>query len=543
MQQLTLFDCLYPQFKITKPVRLIECFAGYGSQALALKYMGIKFEHWKICEWAINSIQAYKDIHFFNDATDYSLSLSLLEIINYLENKGISKDYSNPMQRKEIERLGENKCRKIYNNIISTHNLVNITQVKGKDLNIIDTNKFQYILTYSFPCQDLSLAGLQKGMTKGSGTRSGLLWEVERILDELSLDNIELPILLMENVPQIHSQQNIADFKKWLLKLEKLGYTNFCEDVNSKNYGIPQNRVRTFCLSIPRKEIAYSFLPKIKLKKYLFDLLESNVDEKFYLSEKMINFFYKNEQVQKEKGNGFRFGVSDGNVVAKAVTTRAGSRMDDNLIKIKNNGNNSVINRNLACTKTTREWRTRADTSDYICDNLPNNYKLNQEIDSTMKMKEQLCDRLVESTNGICNTLTIRTDVLEIAVDDLTTKNKRLAQMINDKKIDIKKVQAIDIYNQTTHDEMHTIKTNIDKSNMTAVTQNLRIRKLTPKECFRLMGVKDEDFEKVKTHQTESSLYHLAGDSIVTTSLIAVLGNLFKNINLNEILLAIQKDI
>ena len=77
MQQLTLFDCLYPQFKITKPVRLIECFAGYGSQALALKYMGIEFEHWKICEWAINSIQAYKDIHFFNDATDYSLSLSL----------------------------------------------------------------------------------------------------------------------------------------------------------------------------------------------------------------------------------------------------------------------------------------------------------------------------------------------------------------------------------------------------------------------------------------------------------------------------------
>lgn len=77
LEQLTLFSNTSQNFKITKPVRLIELFAGYGSQALALKYMGIKFEHWKICEWAINSIQAYKDIHFFNDATDYSLSLSL----------------------------------------------------------------------------------------------------------------------------------------------------------------------------------------------------------------------------------------------------------------------------------------------------------------------------------------------------------------------------------------------------------------------------------------------------------------------------------
>lgn len=444
MQQLTLFDCLYPQFKITKPVRLIECFAGYGSQALALKYMGIKFEHWKICEWAINSIQAYKDIHFFNDATDYSLSLSLLEIINYLENKGISKDYNNPMQRKEIERLGENKCRKIYNNIISTHNLVNITQVKGKDLNIVDTDQYQYILTYSFPCQDLSLAGLQKGMTKGSETRSGLLWEVERILDELSLDNIELPILLMENVPQIHSQQNIADFKKWLLKLEKLGYTNFCENVNSKNYGIPQNRVRTFCLSIPRKEIAYSFLPKIKLKNYLFDLLEPNVDEKYFLSKKQIK---------------------------------------------------DIIN-----------W---------------NAY---QKPFETM-------ERLVDS--GIAPTITTRSGEYTAGMILTPTVLGGFGKKVNNERQ----------YHQQNRIYDNKITISLTTSFAPLYLSELGIRKLTPREYFRLMGVKDEDFEKVKTHQTESSLYHLAGDSIVTTSLIAVLGNLFKNINLNEILLAIQKDI
>ena len=90
-------------------------------------------------------------------------------------------------------------------------------------------------------------------MTKGSGTRSGLLWEVERILDELKQDNIqEMPILLMENVSEVHSNNNIKDFRLWIQKLESLGYTNFCEDLNAKDFGIPQNRVRTFMISIPK---------------------------------------------------------------------------------------------------------------------------------------------------------------------------------------------------------------------------------------------------------------------------------------------------
>lgn len=490
-EQVSLFSMIYDEFKITKPIRLIELFAGYGSQSLALKYLDVNFEHWKIAEWAVKSIIAYKDLHFSENNQDYSKDLSFEEIVNYLNDLGISMDYNEPMNLKQIKSMGESKCRMVFNDIKASNNLVNISKVKGKDLNIVDTDQYQYILTYSFPCQDLSLAGLQKGMTKGSKTRNGLLWEVERILDELKQDNIqEMPILLMENVPEVHSKNNIKDFRLWIQKLESLGYINFCEDLNAKDFGVPQNRERCFMISI-LGDYFYDFPQKIPLELKLKDLLENKVDEKFYLSDKMIRYI----QAKNDKWLG-------------------------------NNGNNSVINRNLACTKTTREGQTRADTSDYICDNLPNNYKLNQEIEPTMKMNEQLCDRLVESTNGICNTLTKRPDVLGIAVDDLTTKNKRLAQMINDKKIDIKKVQAIDIYNQTTHDEMHTIKTNIDKSNMTAVTQNLQIRKLTPKECFRLMGVKDEDFEKIKLNQFGQSLYHLAGDSIVTTCLMGLFGQL-----------------
>lgn len=126
---------------------------GYGSQALALKYLGIPFEHWKICEWAVKSIQAYKDIHFTDDNIDYSKDLSIEEIKDYLFNKDISSNYNEPMSMEQINRLNEKQARTIYNNIQATHNLVNIQQVKGVDLEIRDTDKFDYIMTYSFPCQ------------------------------------------------------------------------------------------------------------------------------------------------------------------------------------------------------------------------------------------------------------------------------------------------------------------------------------------------------------------------------------------------------
>ena len=229
MENLTIFDIIYEKYKITKPVRLIELFSGYGSQALALKYLGINFEHWKTCEWAIKSIQAYKDIHFTNEV--YNSNLTKEEYIEYLFNKGISSNYNEPMTYNQIKRLNEKQLKTIYDNIQITNNLVNIQQVKGENLQIVNTNKYDYILTYSFPCQDLSLAGKKKGMSDTS-TRSGMLWEVERILTECKeLGNLP-QILIMENVPQVHSQDNLDDFNKWKLRLEQLGYNNYWQDLN-----------------------------------------------------------------------------------------------------------------------------------------------------------------------------------------------------------------------------------------------------------------------------------------------------------------------
>ena len=228
---------IYPTFKIDKPIRLISLFSGYDSQALALKYLGVPFEHYKTCEWAVKSIQALKDLHF-DDDTDYSKDLTVEQVKEYLFKKGISSNYNDPMTKQQINRLGENHARTIYNNIQATHNLVNIQQVKGKDLCIKDTDKFTYLLTYSFPCQDLSLAGRGKGMSDTS-TRSGMLWEVERILTECKeLDTLP-QILLMENVPQVHGTDNVADFN--LINNEING---------TRNKIIEDNKTDIFTLSL-----------------------------------------------------------------------------------------------------------------------------------------------------------------------------------------------------------------------------------------------------------------------------------------------------
>lgn len=139
-------------------------------------------------------------------------------------------------------------------------------------------------MTYSFPCTDLSIAGQMQGMKKGSGTRSGLLWEVERLLNETE----ELPqILLMENVPQVHPEQNIEDFNNWIQFLKSKGYQSAWKDLNAKDYGVAQNRERCFMISILSKDyVEYKFPQKQKLTKTVRDYLQEDVEEKYYINNK-----------------------------------------------------------------------------------------------------------------------------------------------------------------------------------------------------------------------------------------------------------------
>ena len=500
MEQMSLFDGS-KKFVADKPIRLISLFSGYDSQEFALKYLGVEYEHWKTCEWAVKSIQALKDAHYGNDNTDYSADHSQEFIAHQLFKWEISANYNEPMTKEQIKRLGEQKQRQIYNNIKATHNLVNIQQVSADRLKIIDRDKYYYLMTYSFPCQDLSKAGKGKGMAKDSGTRSGMLWEVERILDEC---NGNLPqILLMENVPDVIGSKNIEHFAKWLEKLESLGYKCYWRVLNAKDYGVPQNRERCFMISL-LGDYYYEFPQPIKLEHRLKDLLEDSVDEKYYLSDKMVQYIANNN----EKWTG--------------------------------NNDKSIINRDIAVTINTRVGNTRADCSDYLCKELPQNYnlktKLCNELIASGKVNENDVIRHSYSTsrmngqmkdiqqNNMCPTLDTRCDCLGIVVN---TRNKRQQELAN--KIDaMKDGQFLDFYNQITNDTVSgTITTRVDASNSSAVYNNYRIRKLTPKECFRLMSVKDADFEKIAQNQSNASLYHLAGDSIVVNVLMAIFGKLF----------------
>ena len=353
--QLNIFDVLYPKFKIDKPIRLIELFGGYGSQALALKYLGVKFEHWKLCEWAVKSIQAYKDIHMNSDNQDYSKDLSKEELIDTLYNLGISQNYNEPMTYNQVKRLGENQLRTIYNNIKATNNLVNIQQVKGADLDIKETNKYCYVMTYSFPCQDLSLAG-NRALMSDTSTRSGLLWEVERILTECK----EKPqVLLMENVPQVHGEGALQDFIKWQNRLEELGYKNYWQDLIATDYGIPQTRNRCFMVSI-LGEYNYTFPKPIPLKLKLKDLLESNVPEKYFLSERMIDYIYSDTN----SGNYNRLKAREScdrssySTIDASITTCAGQRPTDNFIQefeVIDSYNKKITNNEYSGTIVTRQ--------------------------------------------------------------------------------------------------------------------------------------------------------------------------------------------
>lgn len=236
--QIDLFSYAMPRYKIDKPCRMIELFAGIGSQYTAMQRLGVDCVPYRVVEWDRFAIASYNAIH----QTDFE-----------------------PMD---------------------------ITKIHAEDLGIVERDKYIYFLTYSFPCQDISGAGKQAGLSKGSGTRSGLLWEVERILDECGED---LPqVLLMENVPLLISKRNLPDFQLWRKKLESLHYTNWVSVLNSKDYGIPQNRARVFMVSI-FGDYYYEFPQKQKLELRLKDMLEDKVDDKYYVSDKAVRYITKRD--------------------------------------------------------------------------------------------------------------------------------------------------------------------------------------------------------------------------------------------------------
>lgn len=234
-----------------KKLKVFEAFAGIGAQNAALKRLNINYEIVGISEWYINALLTYDAIHY--EPNEHEPIPSYEDQIKYLNKFTFSKDSVNPI--KDITRLSKNEIENLYLANKHCKNYGSITEIKGSNLPDID------LLVYSFPCQDLSTGGKTMGMTKGSGTRSGLLWEIERILKELKKINKLPEYLLMENVKAIYAESNRKDLNDWLNFLESIGYKNGSNLVlNSIDFGVPQDRNRAFIISHKGTKIDDTYL-------------------------------------------------------------------------------------------------------------------------------------------------------------------------------------------------------------------------------------------------------------------------------------------
>jgi DNA (cytosine-5)-methyltransferase 1 len=454
--QMNIFSVQFDKLKIDKPIRLIELFAGYGSQALALQYLGVKFDSWKICEWNYKSFHAYRLMHRIKLDEDFSDGVSTEEITKYLIGCGISSDWNKPMSEREILALSEEKKRKIYSDILATNNLVDISKAKAESLGITDRDKYTYLMTYSFPCQDLSLAGKTAGMKKGESTRSGLLWEVERVLKECGDNSPD--ILIMENVTQVHGERNREEFNDWINALDDMGYISYFSDLEATDYGIPQTRDRCFMVSIKGKNKYYEFPKAFPLTIRLRDMLEENVSEKYYLSQK---------QIDNIKAWGSRK-PKMGDDKSMSLTTRIGAlTRNSQLVQVGNLYDDTPTFHNRVNNKRGTVQHDKIQT-------------INANVDVGVVM--QVSSYTPSEVSG---------KVVDPAYSSatLTTGNH---------------------------------------GNVEAVSFNgLSIRKLTPRECFRLMGVHDSEFDLIRGDFSDSVLYHMAGDSIVVNVLMAIFSEMF----------------
>lgn len=391
--QLSLFDDINFNNTVTfnKKVRFASFFSGYDSQALALKRLGIEFEFVAISEIDKYALKVHKALFG------------------------------------EVDNLGA----------------VGTFDELPYDLDLA---------TWSFPCQDISKAGILKGLENGTRSNLGFIF-----LDTVKNTPLEHrpKVMVMENVKNLISKRFADDFEEILSRLKDMGYTSTYQVLNAKDYGIPQNRERVFVVSI-LDEVLYSFPDKQPLSITLKNLLEPEVDDKYFITEKMLKYIIAS---------------NDKWVVKK----------------------DSYINNSIAGTITTREGNTRIDSSTYVSDKLSPDY---------------LIDKI------LINQKTISGYAVAEKGDGIYLNRPHQKRGVVQKGM------------------IPTIKTN--GSDLGVVLEDLKIRRLTPKECFRLRGLKDEEIDIILNEVSNSQAYKLAGNSIVVNVLVEIFRELFKEELLNE---------
>lgn len=381
----------------------------------------------------------------------------------------------------EIDKYASNAYAQIHQ-CDESLNLGDITKIDTSTLpNDID------LITYGFPCQDISLAGKQKGFEEdGELTRSGLFFEALRIIEDT-----KPRVAIAENVKNLTSQKFQKEFDIVLTSLEEAGYNNYWKVLNAKDYGIPQNRERVFIVSI-RKDIdneMFKFPEEFELKLRLKDMLEDEVDEKYYLSDKKIEKILAWKAYQKPFER-----VLGNNSVCPTLTARgAGEDHSGMIILDKSLNDTTNLQESLLIREKTKKGFKEAFDGDGVYINRPH-------------QKRGVVQR------GMIQTL--KTSCSDVAVVIGSTQKNAA---VNHDGICPTLTEAMG--KGGGHVPMH--------------NYDFRIRKLTPLECFRLMGFSDEDFNKI-VGISNTQLYKMAGNSIVVNVLVHIFKSLFEALETNE---------
>ena len=456
-------------------MKLFSLFSGIGGPEKALKRLGIEYE-----------LVGYSEI-----------------------DKYASKSYSAVHEESEIK------------------NYWDITKINGAELPNFD------LLTWGFPCQDISIAGKQAGIHEG--TRSGLYYDGLRILKAK-----KPKYSLIENVKALTSKKFADTFESILKDLDEAGYNNYWQVLDAKDYGIPQHRERVFIVSI-RKDINQEFVfpEKEELKLKLKDLLEDEVEEKYYLSDRMIQTF--SDMTNRNgyiRGKCFKPHSLDDDRVANTIKTTAGSRPEDNFVKRKydefidekgyvpeifNPYNKSEI-KDVAKTITGECGSTTSSAAHLI-------------VKEKILIPEATKKGYAEATDGDGVYINRPHQKRGVVQKDKiqTIKTTPDVGVVVEKKIKYEEPLEREGWHKKAKEVLNPdgISTCIHTQSNNLLQKikepTLRIRKLTPLECWRLMGFDDEDFYKAQSVGiSNTQLYKQAGNSIVVNVLEKIFNNLLK---------------
>lgn len=438
---------------------------------------------------------------------------------------------------------------------IKSFNAIHGTNFEPQDITTWDKDIKADLIMHGSPCQDFSVAGKNAGGDEGSGTRSSLLYETLRIVEKVQPD-----IVIWENVKNLLSKRHKHNHEAYIQRMSDMGYDSATQILNAKDYGIPQNRERVFTLSIKRgSKLVKSYLrPEPRpLELRLKDILEDEVEERYYLTDEQVASFVASTERAKAKGNGFKFepfereretesyacGSEQGRESADrqlhqgivgrveainghdilkrvygtdgcspTISTMQGGNREPKIVASRGRGEHNMQHLEPRKDNLTNTI-TSVQKDNYVAEpqviklgnlNRPGWHKENGTVLSPGRLATTI---MAQSNNAI----------KKVAIKTANKKGYDLAQ--DGDGIDLGYPQSATRRGRVGHGVAKTIPTGDSQGTL----DGFRIRKLTPRECWRLMGFDDADFDKAQAAGiSNTQLYKQAGNSIVVNCLEAI---------------------